>query len=261
MVKRRLAFNNTNMAVIELETVTPMTDFQEKLTELASFICIAEYHVIDLATPTSSHYLREFEEYASLNFVNFKTECTSLPVHHAKYVPVEILNSSIKKRPRSCLTPMKSGCTLKRKKLVTPSTPKANRRRLNFSNSPRKTPNSTRKKVSASPGPRVKVQLRFRGSTRNTVLKGHSKLACRALVSKQYKTSLNHLLQIEELKKDLNQVIKKKISPEIQTIFQIQRLCLTDKKHKTIVMENCLQTAVKYMSSDNGFPSYSCGSK
>ncbi|CAC5420066.1 unnamed protein product [Mytilus coruscus] len=94
---------------------------------------------------------------ASLNFVNFKTECTSLSVHHAK--SVEILNSSIKKRPRSCLTPMKSGCTPKGKKLVTPSTPKANRRRLNFSNSPRKTPNSTRKKISASPWPRVKVCL------------------------------------------------------------------------------------------------------
>ena len=55
------------------------------------------------------------------------------------------------------------------------------------------------------------VNIGFRGSSRHTTLKGHSKLACRALVLNQYKTALNHLLQIEDLEKDPKQVIKKKI--------------------------------------------------
>ncbi|XP_076073057.1 uncharacterized protein LOC143044781 [Mytilus galloprovincialis] len=196
--------------------------------------CFATLQGICRSQKRFNNLTENLKNAASLNFENIKTdlECTSLPVHHDKSVPVEIVISSIKKRPRSCLTPMKSGCTPKGKKLVTPSTPKANRRRLNFSNSPRKTPNTTKKKISASPGPRVKVQLGFKGSTRNTVLKGHSKLACRALVLKQYKTALNHLLQIEELKKDLNQVIKKKISQEIQQICKYKDCVLRTKNIK-----------------------------
>ena len=52
----------------------------------------------------------------------------------------------------------------------------------------------------------IQVHRGFKGSSRQTNLKGDSKLACRALVLKQYKTALNYLLQIDDLKKDLNQL-------------------------------------------------------
>ena len=49
----------------------------------------------------------------------------------------------------------------------------------------------------------LQVQIGFRNSKRNTTLQGHGKLACRAIVMKQYKTALNHLLQLEDVKKEL----------------------------------------------------------
>ena len=57
------------------------------------------------------------------------------------------------KRSRDCLTPSKSGCTPKGKKMSpATTTPKANRRRLNFS-IPSRPPTVQQK----SPGPKVKV--------------------------------------------------------------------------------------------------------
>ena len=43
-------------------------------------------------------------------------------------------------------------------------------------------------------------------------------MACRALVMKQYKTAVNHLLKIEEVKKDIATTVKKLISHEISNL-------------------------------------------
>ena len=73
------------------------------------------------------------------------------------------------------------------------------------------------------------VHLGFKGSSRQTTLKGSSKLACRAIVLKQYKTAINHLLQIEDLKKDIFQITKKKMSQELQQICQAKDSVLRTK--------------------------------
>ncbi|CAC5404307.1 unnamed protein product [Mytilus coruscus] len=86
------------------------------------------------------------------------------------------------------------------------SNSKARRKRLNFNKTPRQTPKSTRQSP-VSPGPKVKVHLGFKGSSRQTTLKGSSKLACRAIVLKQftlhfagvcssYKSTIRHVDQI-----------------------------------------------------------------
>jgi hypothetical protein len=62
------------------------------------------------------------------------------------------------------------------------------------------------------------VQLEFKGSCRQTDLKGPGKLACRSIVQKQYKTALNHLLKIDDAKKELANTVRKTISREVQNL-------------------------------------------
>lgn len=62
------------------------------------------------------------------------------------------------------------------------------------------------------------IHIGYRHSDRNTNLQGPSKLACRALVMKQYKTALNHLLQIPEVKKELVSCIKTTIKHEMTNL-------------------------------------------
>ncbi|CAC5365421.1 unnamed protein product [Mytilus coruscus] len=62
------------------------------------------------------------------------------------------------------------------------------------------------------------VQIDYRQSKRKTNLQGPTKLACRALVMKQYKTALNHLLQIDEVKKKLVNTVKKTINQELNKV-------------------------------------------
>ncbi|VDI76607.1 Hypothetical predicted protein [Mytilus galloprovincialis] len=50
---------------------------------------------------------------------------------------------------------------------------------------------------------RKETNVDYRQSKRKTNLQGPTKLACRALVMNQYKTALNHLLQIDKVKKEL----------------------------------------------------------
>ncbi|XP_052103401.1 uncharacterized protein LOC127736867 [Mytilus californianus] len=127
-------------------------------------------------------------------------------------------NNSVK-RNRDCLTPSKTGCTPKGKKLSPPrgSTPKGNRRRLQFSTPIPRTQTQSHSQ-NQSPGPKVKVQIDYRHSKRKTNLQGPTKLACRALVMKQYKTALNHLLQIDEVKKELVNTVKKTINQEVNKV-------------------------------------------
>ncbi|VDI02117.1 Hypothetical predicted protein [Mytilus galloprovincialis] len=118
------------------------------------------------------------------------------------------------KRNRDCLIPSKTGCTPKGKKLSPPkgSTPKGNRRRLQFSTP---IPRTQTQSQNQSPGPKVKVQIDYRQSKRKTNLQGPTKLACKAFVMKQYKTALNHLLQIDKNKKELVNTVKKTINQEV----------------------------------------------
>lgn len=53
------------------------------------------------------------------------------------------------------------------------------------------------------------MQIGFKDTSRKTILKGHNKLACRAIVMKQYKTAVNHLMEIETVKKDVADTLKK----------------------------------------------------
>jgi hypothetical protein len=43
-------------------------------------------------------------------------------------------------------------------------------------------------------------------------------MACKAIVQKQYKTALNHLLEIEDAKKELSNTIKKRLNREVQQL-------------------------------------------
>ncbi|VDI08140.1 Hypothetical predicted protein [Mytilus galloprovincialis] len=128
----------------------------------------------------------------------------SIQIEYRSIPSNNVNDRSALKRNRSSLTPTKSGCTPRAKKqdknVSTTKTPKNNRRHLCFSD----------KKSTQSPGPKVKVNIGYRGSSRNTVLKGHEKLACRALVMKQYKTAVNHMFALD-VKKEIGIVIKKKI--------------------------------------------------
>jgi hypothetical protein len=65
------------------------------------------------------------------------------------------------------------------------------------------------------------------------LLQGHDKLACRAIVMRQYRTALNHLLQIKGAKKELCKVLKKNINQEVQ------KLC------SNVFLEICIQTIGK----------------
>lgn len=65
--------------------------------------------------------------------------------------PQTVQSTNGKKRQRDFLTPVKSGCTPRRKKAIR-ATPKTNRRRLNFCS---ETPSHVH--TPKSPGPRVKV--------------------------------------------------------------------------------------------------------
>ncbi|VDI28464.1 Hypothetical predicted protein [Mytilus galloprovincialis] len=95
----------------------------------------------------------------------------------------------------------------------------------------------------------LEMQIHYHKSKRKTNLQGPTKLACRALVMKQYKTTLNHLLQINEewyfehgdrfklysilcklctshnIALEVTEIIKEKECEEIQTIvFTASRL-------------------------------------
>ncbi|VDI63437.1 Hypothetical predicted protein [Mytilus galloprovincialis] len=131
-------------------------------------------------------------------------------------------NNSVK-RNRDCLTPSilsRLGITPKGKKFSPPrgSTPKGNRRRLQFSTPLPRTQTQPHSQ-NQSPVPKVKVQIDYRQSKRKTYLQGPTKLACRALVMKQYKTALNHLLQIDEVKKELVNTVKKTINQEVNKVY------------------------------------------
>ena len=65
-------------------------------------------------------------------------------------------------------------------------------------------------------------QIGFRSSQRNSLLQGPGKLACRAIVMKQYKTALNHLLQIDEVKRDLATTVKKTLDEEAQKLCRLK---------------------------------------
>ncbi|CAC5384007.1 unnamed protein product [Mytilus coruscus] len=114
--------------------------------------------------------------------------------------------------------PSKSGCTPKAKRKASTKTPKKNRRRLQFTSTCKPQDEKPTPQVTQSPGPKVKVHLQFKGSSRKTDLKGPGKLACRSIVQKQYKTALNHLLTIEDAKKDLVNTVMKNISQEVQAL-------------------------------------------
>lgn len=62
------------------------------------------------------------------------------------------------------------------------------------------------------------MQLEFKGRCRQTNLKGPGKLACRRVVQKQYKTALNHLLKIDDAKKEFAITVRKTIAREVQNV-------------------------------------------
>jgi thioredoxin-like negative regulator of GroEL len=62
------------------------------------------------------------------------------------------------------------------------------------------------------------VQLEFKVSCRQTDFKGPGKLACQRIVQKQYKTALNHLLKIDNAKKELASTVRKTIAREVQKL-------------------------------------------
>ncbi|CAC5417649.1 unnamed protein product [Mytilus coruscus] len=126
--------------------------------------------------------------------------------------------STARKRQRNIFTPSKSGCTPKAKRKASTKTPKKNRRRLQFTSTCKPQDEKPTPQVTQSPGPKVKVHLQFKGSSRKTDLKGPGKLACRSIVQKQYKTALNHLLTIEDAKKELVNTVMKNISQEVQAL-------------------------------------------
>ncbi|CAG2250894.1 unnamed protein product [Mytilus edulis] len=128
------------------------------------------------------------------------------------------LGSTARKRQRNIFTPSKSGCTPKAKRKASTKTPKKNRRRLQFTSTCKSQDEKPKPQVTQSPGPKVKVHLQFKGSSRKTDLKGPGKLACRSIVQKQYTTALNHLLTIEDAKKELVNTVKKNISREVQAL-------------------------------------------
>ncbi|CAC5390067.1 unnamed protein product [Mytilus coruscus] len=198
------------------------------------FVCSKCYNVIQgiyrsqkkLSTLTDS-----LKSVASIKFSSLNPENTTVVTPWIKSCSLaQEKQSPTKKRSRECLTPVKSGYTPHGKKPLAAScqTQKARRKRLNFNKTPRQTPKSTRQSP-VSPGPKVKVHLGFKGSSRQTTLKGSSKLACRAIVLKQYKTAINHLLQIEDLKKDIFQITEKKMNQELHQICQAKESVLRTK--------------------------------
>ncbi|CAG2225309.1 unnamed protein product [Mytilus edulis] len=134
-------------------------------------------------------------------------------------VQTEHFNSSTaRKRQRNIFTPSKSGCTPLPKRKASTKTAKKNRRRLQFTSTCKSQDEKPKPQVTQSPGPKVKVHLQFKGSSRKTDLKGPGKLACRSIVQKQYTTALNHLLTIGDAKKELVNTVKKNISREVQAL-------------------------------------------
>ncbi|CAG2237709.1 unnamed protein product [Mytilus edulis] len=138
------------------------------------FVCSKCYNVIQgiyrsqrkLSTLTDSLKSVASTKFSSLNPENTTVVYTPCPLAEEKRSPT-------KKRSRECLTPVKSGYTPHGKKPLPAScqTPKARRKKLNFNKTPRQTPKSTTKSP-VSPGPKVKVHLGFKGSSRQTTLKG-----------------------------------------------------------------------------------------
>ena len=79
------------------------------------------------------------------------------------------------------------------------------------------------------------VQIGFKDTSRKTILKGHNKLACRAIVMKQYKTAVNHLMEIETVKKDVADTLKKSIKPHLIEKTYLNYLCFHTSSVKIIL--------------------------
>ncbi|CAC5368439.1 unnamed protein product [Mytilus coruscus] len=169
----------------------------------------------------------------STSFINLRTillasreECDADDQIHVDTEPplpsltpaLACLGSTARKRQRNIFTPSKSGCTPKAKRKASTKTPKKNRRRLQFTSTCKPQDEKPTPQVTQSPGPKVKVHLQFKDSSRKTDLKGPGKLACRSIIQKQYKTALNHLLTIEDAKKELVNTVMKNISQEVQAL-------------------------------------------
>ncbi|CAC5376272.1 unnamed protein product [Mytilus coruscus] len=169
----------------------------------------------------------------STSFINLRTilsasreECDADDQIHVDTEPplpsltpaLACLGSTARKRQRNIFTPSKSGCTPKAKRKASTKTPKKNRRRPQFTSACKPQDEKPSPQFTQSPGPKVKVHLQFKGSSRKTDLKGPGKLACRSIVQKQYKTALNHLLTIEDAKKELVNTVMKNISQEVQAL-------------------------------------------
>ncbi|XP_071136764.1 uncharacterized protein [Mytilus edulis] len=206
-----------NQCVITLKAVFTC---ETKLKNLVNNIKkSASPQFIEFANKFQTVVDQDEDEYPAINTIE---KCPST---------TEKCPTTTKKRALHAITPSKSGCTPrgKRNRFLTPS--KGTRRRQLKFQTPKppqtpkssQTPSSCRKLTETSnlqsPGPKVKVQIGFRSSQKNSLLQGPGKLACRAIVMKQYKTALNHLLQIDEVKKDLATTVKKTLDEEAQTIM------------------------------------------
>lgn len=131
------------------------------------YICTKCFNVLKAVSACQNKYEQltdSLKSSASLCFKNLSERCIQQTIDVADRIhnppPTPIPDGSVlssKKRQRALLTPSKSGCTPKAKRLIrTPSsTPKKNRRRLHF-----KTPHKTTQPTNTdSPGPKVKVMI------------------------------------------------------------------------------------------------------
>lgn len=131
------------------------------------YICTKCFNVLKAISACRNKYEQladNLKSSASSCFKTLSESCIQQTIHVDVQKNVDAHNSSkipdssvlsTKKRQRAQLTPSKSGCTPKAKRLIrTPSsTPKKNRRRLHF-----KTPHKTTQPTNTdSPGPKVKV--------------------------------------------------------------------------------------------------------
>ncbi|CAC5420040.1 unnamed protein product [Mytilus coruscus] len=214
--RRRKVSNISDVDFIDIIAKTYSLDFDllKKFLDTNEdvYICAKCYNSVKSVSTNSKKYDQSktsLTDSASNDFKNLSIQI--------EYRSIPSNSGSALKRNRSSLTPTKSGCTPRAKKQdnhknvsnSSTKTPKNNRRRLCFSD----------KKSTQSPGPKVKVNIGYHGSSRNTILKGHEKLACRALVMKQYRTAVNHMFALN-VKKEIGIVIKKKINKEITEVIK-----------------------------------------
>ena len=118
------------------------------------FVCKKCFNTIKAISTSIRKCQSLTETLQSTASTNFSTLLSTLNTETAQSDTVH--DPADRKRSRDCLTPMKTGCTPKGKKIIS-STPKANRRRLNFSHTPRNAPKTP--KTPKSPGPKVKVHI------------------------------------------------------------------------------------------------------